>query len=223
MRRRSFFKAAFQGATKAVVQGVELYAEQKASRWFRPPFALPELAFLLTCTRCDRCIEACTPGVLFRLSPRVGPEVAATPAMDLLNKGCPMCAGWPCVAVCEPRALVAPDTPKTPPPAVRLAQVSVDTRHCLPYTGPECGACGSVCPVPGALRWAGPRPSVETTVCTGCALCREACPTQPKAIVVKPLPPAPRTPTAREQAHTRTAREQAHKNPSHPPPPGEAP
>ena len=188
MERRAFFKTAVQDLAKAVVHGIEMRVEQKAARWVRPPYAKPELDFLLACTRCDKCIEACTPGVLFRLSARVGPEVAATPAMDLLHKGCHMCSDWPCVTACEPRALLRPDPQQGTPFPIRLAQIHIDKQQCLPYTGPECGACGSVCPLPGALHWLVGKPSVNETLCTGCALCREACPTQPKAVLVKPLP-----------------------------------
>ncbi len=191
MKRRAFFDSAFRSLTRAAVQGAEPRAERKASRWIRPPFAKPELTFLLACSRCDKCIEVCRPGVLFRLSPRLGPEVTATPAMDLANKGCQMCDGWPCVTVCEPRALAFPAAVETgqSPPTPLMARVQIDPQHCLPYAGPECGACGSACPIPGALQWTGPRPQVNEQLCSGCALCREVCPTQPKAVRVKPLLP----------------------------------
>ncbi len=188
MERRAFFTRAWRGVTRAAVKGAENRAARKASRWIRPPFAKPELDFLLACSRCDKCIEVCEPKVLFRLSPRLGPEVAATPAMDLLNKGCRMCDGWPCVTVCEPGALAFPPGLESPPVSVPMARVRVDPHHCLPYAGPECGACAPVCPLPGALLWQGPRPRVDERLCSGCALCREACPTQPKALLVKPLP-----------------------------------
>jgi NAD-dependent dihydropyrimidine dehydrogenase PreA subunit len=47
--------------------------------------------------------------------------------------------------------------------------------------------------VPGALRWTdGVRPVIDEDVCTGCALCREACILDPKAVVVSAVtnPPA---------------------------------
>ena len=100
-----------------------------------------------------------------------------------------MCADWPCVAACEPDALTRPDSPA---PA-KLARVHIDTDICLPYLGPECGACADSCPVPGALRWTdGVRPVIDEDVCTGCALCREACILDPKAVVVSAVtnPPA---------------------------------
>ena len=55
---------------------------------------------------------------------------------------------------------------------------------CLPYLGPECGACNGYCPVPGAMHWQHERPSINDALCTGCGLCREACVIEPKAISI---------------------------------------
>ena len=56
------------------------------------------------------------------------------------------------------------------------------------YNGPECGACAHVCPVPGALSWEGGlRPVIDQSICTGCALCREACITNPKSVDIRAL------------------------------------
>ena len=97
-----------------------------------------------------------------------------------------MCDGFPCVAACEAGALVLPDQAGEAPPAPpRLALVEIDTDTCLAWLGPECGACAHACPVPGALEWeGGTKPVVKTDICTGCALCREACIVDPKAIKV---------------------------------------
>ena len=104
--------------------------------------------------------------------------------MDLVAKGCPMCAGWPCVVACEQKALALPPA-EAPPVRVRLAFVTVRTEECLPYSGPECGACRSACPVAGALAFTGGvKPKIDQDLCTGCALCREACIVSPKAIKV---------------------------------------
>ena len=112
--------------------------------------------------------------------------------MDLTKRGCHLCEDWPCVAACEPNALamavtqLAPDKDgNQPPPMPKLASLSIDRKTCLPYLGPECGACAHVCPVPGALLWPdGLKPEIDAAVCTGCALCREACITEPKSITV---------------------------------------
>ncbi len=187
------------------VQEAEARANERASRWIRPPFAVAELDLLIKCTRCNACIEACPHDVLFPLSTKFGVQVAATPAMDLVNKGCHMCADWPCVNACEPDALKLPDASNqedsanqdntgaddeqrvvTVAPPV-LAAASIDRTVCLPYLGPECGACSGSCPVPGALVWAGEKPRIDADHCTGCALCREACIAAPKAVVIQNL------------------------------------
>jgi NAD-dependent dihydropyrimidine dehydrogenase PreA subunit len=106
--------------------------------------------------------------------------------MDLLDRGCLMCADWPCVAACEPDALRLPDPGEgSPPSPAKFAEVRIDTETCLPYLGPECGACADSCPIPGALAWEGGlRPVIDEEICTGCALCRQACILDPKAIKI---------------------------------------
>lgn len=182
LERRHFFRLGLEKALSAAVKTLD---EGKALRWYRPPFAQGELAFLLQCTRCDLCIEACPHRVLFRLPLDVGPKAAGTPAMALAQRGCHLCSDWPCVKACTTGALVKPADQERPS---RLSLVVVNPEQCLPYKGPECGACQSVCPIPGALLWNGPRPQVDRTLCVGCALCVEACITQPKALILKPLP-----------------------------------
>ncbi len=191
MKRREFFK---YGAHKTAKFAFELAGDSAARRarnWIRPPFAVKELDFLLDCTRCDKCIEACTYDILFALPASHGLQVAGSPAMDLLVHGCHLCRDWPCVKACEPGVLKLPDLgPDTPPEAARLARVAINTKTCLPYLGPECGACAHACPVPGALEWDdGVRPVINGELCTGCALCREACIVEPKAIDVSAFIP----------------------------------
>lgn len=186
MKRRDLFKLGAKKTAEAVYQAASAGAELRAANWFRPPFAVAEMNFLLDCTRCDACIEACPHGVLFKLPASHGPAAAGTPAMDLLVVGCHMCEDWPCVEACEPGVLKLPETEEdSPPPLPKLALVSIDPTACLPYLGPECGACRDSCPVPGALLWEGTRPVIDAHACTGCGLCREACIVEPKAIKVR--------------------------------------
>ena len=167
---------------------------RNAHQWIRPPYACVELDFLIKCTRCGDCIEACPHNVLFPLPAKFGLQAAATPAMDLVNKGCHLCADWPCVEACQDDALALPtardDEEKKSdalqPP--RLAIATIDKDKCLPYLGPECGACADSCPVPGALTWDGPRPNIDANICAGCAMCREVCVVDPKAVIVGTLP-----------------------------------
>jgi len=193
MKRRDLFRLGAQKTAQAVLEIAGAKAAARAKNWIRPPYALEELDFLLACTRCDKCIEACPHDVLFTLPARRGLQVVDTPAMDLLNHGCHLCEDWPCVTVCEPGALRFPDQDKEeagaggdpPPPLPKLARVTINENACLPYSGPECGACRPVCPVPGALAWeGGTKPRIVQELCTGCALCREVCVVHPKAVEI---------------------------------------
>jgi len=186
MDRRAFFKSLGHKASRTVVEQLDKRASKRATRWIRPPYALSELEFLLACSRCGACTEACPHGVVFPLGGHLGPEVVGTPALDLLNHACRLCTDWPCVRACETGALALPDTEDeaglSPPP--QLAHAAVDTAACLPYQGPECGVCAGSCPIEGALLWQGVKPLIDANHCTGCALCRAACIVDPKAITI---------------------------------------
>lgn len=176
-------------AAEAAVEVAGIKHRDVAPSWIRPPFALPEAAFLQACTRCDLCIEACPHDVVFKLHDHVGLLAAGTPALDLTQLGCHLCADWPCVTVCEPKALSLPDSADgTPAVPQRLAVVTINRDTCLPYAGPECGACEGSCPVPGALNWEGTRPVIDAELCVGCARCLEVCITEPKSINIALVP-----------------------------------
>jgi len=205
VKRRDFFKLGMQKATDIAVEEAEARVVEKARQWIRPPFALHELDFLLKCTRCGDCTEACPHGVIFPLPAKFGIEAVSTPAMDLTVKGCRLCDDWPCVRACEPEALLRAEVNDGPagsetnnPKAStnielpKLAQVTIIEDRCLPFMGPECGACAHSCPVEGALLWDGPKPRINNEACTGCAMCREACITEPKSIGVRSVVSASR-------------------------------
>jgi ferredoxin-type protein NapG len=189
MDRRDFFRTAFRKTTEKVVEYAEAKVEQQAQHWIRPPYAINEFDFLISCTRCTDCIEACPHDVIFPLSKRVGIKATKTPALDLLNKACHLCADWPCVNACKEGALAFPQlsgveqevSENLDRPLPLLASASINTQACFPYSGPECGAC-NICPVPGALVWDQQRPSINEEKCVGCGLCREACIVEPSAI-----------------------------------------
>lgn len=208
--RRSFFGSLFRKTTDLAVRVADAQAEVQRTSWIRPPFALDELEFLTVCTHCDACIEACPHDTIVPLSPQNGVMVAGTPVLDLQNKACHLCADWPCVAACEPGALKLPvqeageeDQQPPLPPLPRMAEVTIDTRTCLPHNGPECGACAGSCPVPGALVWNNFKPYIVPQLCTGCALCREACITDPKSILAAPFWRKPVVKTAPEEQQGR--------------------
>ncbi len=188
MNRRDLFKQAATKVARLAVKEASMRATVHATRWIRPPYALDELEFLLACTRCGECTHACPHEVIFPLSARLGAQVAATPALDLLDHGCRLCDDWPCVNACKSGALELPeanDGEAIPPP--RLATAAVNTVTCLAYLGPECGACASSCPCPGAMIWEQEKPRIDPETCTGCGMCREACIVEPKAIEIGSL------------------------------------
>jgi len=188
MDRRGFFKTAIGKAGKTVVEHVDRKVARHAAHWVRPPFALPELEFLLHCSRCGDCIAACPHHIIFPLPASRGAKFAGTPALDLLNRGCHLCTDWPCVTACNTSALQLPDTaPDETPSSPKLARASIDETRCLPYQGPECGACAGSCPIPGALNWDRQKPRVDPDACVGCGLCRVACIAEPKAVRIASL------------------------------------
>jgi len=187
--RRAFFQRVARKTGETVVRHADAHVSKRASHWIRPPHALAELDFLLACTRCGDCTAACPHDVIFALPTRLGAQIAATPALDLLHRGCHCCSDWPCVAACESGALSLPAdengiSSSTPP---KIASAQIDGQLCLAWQGPECGACASACPIDGALIWQNEKPRIDIDYCNGCALCREACIVEPKAISIRSL------------------------------------
>jgi len=186
--RRDFFRLGIKKAAKTAVDLAQTRVVQRAKRYIRPPFALAELDFIIKCTRCTACIEACPQDIIFPLSTRLGVEVMSTPALDLLAGACLLCEDWPCVRACEVKALQLPEPSadeKEPITAPRLGLAVIDPAHCLPFSGPECGACGAACPIKGAIEWEMTKPKINEELCCGCAQCHAACITDPKAILMR--------------------------------------
>jgi len=189
MDRRNFFRQVLSSTAEAVEEHVAERCNENARRWIRPPYAVNEVDFLLACTRCDACLEACPHEVVFKLPLSCGVSVANTPALDINHKACQLCSDWPCVTACQSAALIQPEPTEADgsAPLPKLALASVDHGRCLPYQGPECGACRGSCPVPEALQWDGPRPYINPDHCTGCGLCRQACFLEDKAIGIQSI------------------------------------
>ncbi len=173
MDRRAFLRGGLGQAAR------KISGDGPGISWIRPPYAVAEADFQRDCSRCGDCVTACPHGVIFSLSGELGEAVAGTPALNLLNHGCHLCADWPCVAACEADVLALPEDPEQAP--AKLSQVTINTETCLPYSGPECGACADSCPV-DALHFNSTRPEIDAASCLGCGLCREACIVEPKAV-----------------------------------------
>ncbi len=223
MNRRGFFRRSFGKVASVGSDYVEQKVAEKAKSWIRPPFAQDEFDFILACSRCGDCIDACPHNVIFSLPLQRGASVASTPAMDIPTNACLLCSDWACVTACKDGALsfsvnqvLVTDITEEPHltdksantnnkkseecliegnstvvvelPQVKdcppMASASIDEALCMPYSGPECGACKGSCPIPNTLVWHNEKPSINVESCIGCGQCIQSCITNPKAITI---------------------------------------
>lgn len=137
----------------------------------RPPWALPEAAFIDHCTRCNDCLKACPQKILV-----VGD--GGYPTVDFSHAECTFCAD--CVAVCQPKALFRQAD------ALPWALKAVISDACLARRGVECRVCGDFCEA-RAIRFmprlgGSPLPEIASDSCTGCGACVGPCPTRAIAV-----------------------------------------
>ena len=168
----------------------------------RPPGALDEFGFLLACTRCDKCLEACPQGSIFKAGPQAA-LASGTPTLDPRSMPCFLCTSLPCITACPEGALVWPRRRAggevlEGPPAVKMGTARVRKNRCLTYPREDhpaqpCRTCVDRCPYPDqAIRMGSagegalPHPEVIAAFCTGCGLCTFGCPTPEPAITVDP-------------------------------------
>ena len=152
----------------------------------RPPGALPENEFHAACIRCGQCVQACPFETLDLLGLGSGFN-AGTPTLDPNAVPCELCRGQEgllCIESCPTEALVPLDSDRD----ITIGEAVIDESRCLAYNETICRACWHSCPYPNEAVVLNEllRPIIETEVCIGCGLCVRACPTDPKAIHVKP-------------------------------------
>lgn len=132
----------------------------------RPPWALPEPAFLARCDRCGACVQACS-------SRLIALTDSGYPRLDFRDAGCTFCGN--CVAACVPGALFRA-AGSSPPWRLRASA----GESCLATRGVLCRVCGERCEA-GTIRFtptlgAWPAPVFDPEGCTGCGTCVGACP-----------------------------------------------
>lgn len=149
-------------------------------RYLRPPGAVDEAAFMLSCTRCGDCAKACPTQVIKFLGPEAGVAMG-TPYIDPTDKACDLCGA--CMPSCVPQALLT----ITDPRKVKIGTAVVDPAACWAHQGQICDLCYHRCPFPNeAIKLVDGRPEIVPEVCTGCGLCVYACVSTPVSITVEP-------------------------------------
>ncbi len=149
--------------------------------FLRPPGAWLEPVFLARCTRCDLCIDACPPAIIIHAShPLMG---AGTPIVDIAIAPCDECGK--CIEACPEEALSRNEDR-------RMGRAVIHHDTCFAASGESCTRCVDVCPEPGAIAITGEhRVAVDYNLCTACAMCFAACPTNPKSVHIEGRPPLP--------------------------------
>ncbi len=183
---RRFF---FREAAARIVAPLADYLENRIGvrvqgTWLRPPGALDEARLNDTCIRCGACVDACPADAIFALESSEG-DVVGTPAIDPDSAACVVCDGLKCTTVCPSGALL----PLVNPSDIRMGVAEVYAALCVRSRDETCTLCVDLCPLGEmAIRFPDDgAPQVMTPGCVGCGVCQLHCPTDPKAIVVKPL------------------------------------
>lgn len=143
----------------------------------RPPWALPEGAFVEACTRCGECIRQCPQRVL-------GVSDGGFPVLLARAGECTFCHA--CVDACVPGAL-------------QRGSGRAWNRHaridssCLTRHGIVCQSCRDACPE-NAIRFrataAIAHPEVAVDRCTACGACAAICPSAAIAMTESAVAPA---------------------------------
>lgn len=186
MSRRAFFRQSLSSLGRFLANALQdavdgqVVRASGGKRYLRPPGAIDEAAFLLTCTRCGECVRAC-PEDAIRLLPATAGAAVGTPCIDPLEHACTLCGQ--CIPACEPRALL----PVTEPRQVRMGLAVIDPAACWAHSGRPCSICYQRCPFPDeAMHLRDGRPEVEAGACTGCGQCAYVCVSTPPAILIEP-------------------------------------
>ena len=181
--RRDFFRDSVgEWIRRAVEQTEERIVQQ---RYFRPPGALPEVAFLAACTRCGACSPVC-PVSAIRTVPPSGGLAAGTPYLEPKSQPCVACADMACAKACPTGALTLPLDGWA---RLRMGVLEFIPEHCLTFKGTPCRVCVDACPMGEAalvLDEAG-HPVLRREGCVGCGVCMRECVSYPTSFQLRRL------------------------------------
>lgn len=169
--RRNFLRRAVNGAVRQAARMAEERVVQH--RPVRPPGALPEVAFLAACTRCDACIDVCPAGAIMRSPSRAG-LAAGTPFLEPNRIACVACDTMPCADVCPTDALIVPDDGWA---TERLGRIEFHAERCVTFEGKSCRVCVDACPIGTTALDIDDdgHPVLKAEGCVACGVCVRDC------------------------------------------------
>lgn len=175
--RRNFFRTTLGELLRQAAAATERKVAPR--RFFRPPGAVEEVAYLALCTRCGACIDVCPVHAIFKAPTSAG-LAAGSPMIDPAVEPCVVCPDIPCARACPTGALVPP----AGWPGVHMGRLELVPETCLAFQGVQCGICARSCPVgERAIRLdADGKPLLDAEGCVGCGVCVRACPTSPSSL-----------------------------------------
>jgi MauM/NapG family ferredoxin protein len=160
----------------------------------RPPGAVPEPEFVRRCIKCNKCAQVCPYRSVHMARLDAGTR-AGTPMIFARDNPCYLC--MKCPPVCPTGAL----NPKlTELREVRMGVAVINRDSCLAYQGIICRSCFERCPLyREAITLRDEHyPEVNESLCTGCGICENVCPTDDVAIRIRSAhAPPPRRATHR--------------------------
>lgn len=183
--RRDLLIAAGVGAgllaVGAATKMIPAKTTASAPRWkrlLRPPGALREETFALTCDRCEQCINVCPTKALIPTGLEAGVAAIATPRFVPRRGRCMQCMA--CGQVCPTGALIP-----VQPQEIRLGTAKINHDTCIVWaTKKRCLLCVEVCPTFAISIDKRGRPTVDKAKCIGCGACESGCPVKGAAIRV---------------------------------------
>lgn len=176
--RRDFFRTTVGRLATEVAKRAE--RRVVTERFFRPPGALDEVAFLAACTRCSECLDVCPVGAIVRAPAQAG-LAAGTPVLRPAIQPCVACDGILCAAACPTDALIPPERGWD---GYKIGRLELVPETCTPFHGDACSACVSACPLGevAIISDGAGRPVIKAEGCVGCGVCVQACPTSPPSL-----------------------------------------
>jgi ferredoxin-type protein NapG/ferredoxin-type protein NapH len=180
--RRDFFRDSVGDWIRRAVERTEEKIVQE--RRFRPPGALPEVAFLAACSRCGECMPVCPVHAILAVPP-AGGLAAGTPYLDPKSQPCIACADMPCVKACPTGALTMPANGWT---GHRLGVVEFVPERCVTYRGQPCRVCVDACPIgeKALVQDEAGHPVLKREGCVGCGVCVRECISYPSSFEIRP-------------------------------------